>query len=533
VFDNGLAHGFNPKLHGRFIYPTLSNGRRLGLLIVRERGDSLQYIEQDVVVRAEGHTAFHRTGENAMVRAEARPRDWMARGRGGRVLMAALSCHALAMGFCAARGDTIVLRGGGQVQGKVVPDPEHNDRVQVWLLQGRKPLSFEKSRIVEVIKSPSPLDEYVTRRAKVPETAQGQYELGVWCEQNKLMDLARLHFEAALEFDKSLESAHRKLGHVFHAGHWLSRDELSKVQGLVKHKGRWISKEEKAKLEEEEESTAAQGNWLRQIKLLRKSILGGSADRRREAEAQLMAIRDPDAVVPLVRVFGGDDKPLRILMIQVISMIQGPVGTAALVKQVLAESDPDVRAVVSDHLKMREDPSAVPRLVRALSSSDVKVINRAAWMLGNLGAVEAVPKLITVLTTTETHVVIVTPDQQNPGPMFGTISGPGMPVAPLRVTNGGAALLTSPVVGQGVAAYGAMAFPWYQLPANLGINVGGQIDQRPDAKLATFTFHNVEVLGALEKLTGQNFEYHFEAWRNWVSRSFNPNPKPKRRVPQP
>jgi hypothetical protein len=442
------------------------------------------------------------------------------------------ACLVLAVSQSLARADTIVLRGGGQLQGKVVPDPEHKDRVLIWLLQGRKPLSFQKAQVLDVIRNASALDEYVTRRAKAPETAQAQYDLGAWCEQNKLSDLGRLHYETAIACDKSFEPAHRKLGHVFHDGYWLTRDQLSTVQGMVKYKGRVVSMEEKARLQEQEETSAAQGNWLRQIKLLRKAILGGSPDRRREAEAQLMAIRDPAAVVPLVRVFGGDDRGLRILMVQVISMIPGRQATTALVKQVLAELDSEVRLVISDHLKQRDDAAAIPMLNRALSSSDFRVINRAAWMLGNLGAVAAVPKLITVLTTTETHIVIAPPDQPNPGPIFGTLGGPGMPVAPLRVTNSSVALLTSPVVGPGVAAYGAIALPWYALPPNV-LETGAQIDQRPDARLATFTFQNVEVLAALEKLTGQNFSYDFQAWRQWVSREFNPNPKPVRRVPQP
>ena len=72
----------------------------------------------------------------------------------------------------------IVLRGGGQVTGKVLPDPENKDRVQVWLLQGRKPLSFLKSQIVEVTPKASPLDAYFEKVKKVAATAQAQYDLG-------------------------------------------------------------------------------------------------------------------------------------------------------------------------------------------------------------------------------------------------------------------------------------------------------------------------------------------------------------------
>jgi hypothetical protein len=49
----------------------------------------------------------------------------------------------------------------------------------------------------------------------------------------------------------------------------------------------------------------------------------------------------------------------------------------------------------------------------------------------------------------------------------------------------------------------------------------------------TFTSRNVEVLAALQRLTGQDFEYDVARWRAWVARSFNPRPAPARRVPQP
>ena len=99
------------------------------------------------------------------------------------------------------------------------------------------------------------------------------------------------------------------------------------------------------------------------------------------------------------------------------------------------------------------------------------------------------------------------------------------------------ATLPPPAVGPGVAAYGIGAVPWYQLSPGLanatGLNVGMPIPQMPEPKVATFTYRNVEVLSALQKLTGKDFDYDVNAWRQWVAQSFNPNPKPARNVPQP
>jgi hypothetical protein len=77
--------------------------------------------------------------------------------------------------------------------------------------------------------------------------------------------------------------------------------------------------------------------------------------------------------------------------------------------------------------------------------------------------------------------------------------------------------------------------PWYASPP--GYIPGGMaaLPSKPqqDAHVETITYRNVEVLNALQKLTGQDFGYDIDAWRRWITRSFNPHPNPSRRVPQP
>jgi hypothetical protein len=464
-----------------------------------------------------------------MIAASARRRCFAATAKSGLVSALLTGFFSLVMEPFAAHADEIVLRGGGQVQGKVQPDPQNKDRVQVWLVQGRKPLSFNKAQILEVIPKASPLDEYFERAKKAQETVQSQFDLGTWCEQNKLPDLARLHFEAALLADKSFEPAHRKLGHVYHDGYWLSRDDLSAIQGLVKYKGKWISTEERAKRQAEEESTATQASWVRRIKILRQSIVNGPEDRRREAETQLMAIRDSQAVSPLLRVLGNDEPPMRILLAQILASIPGKEATAGLVKQILAEPTADVRPVIFEKLKDRDDPNVVPQLVRALTSPDIQVINRAAWTLGNLGAIEVVPKLIPALLTNEQRVVMVARDGSN----VPAIGAPGVPMVPLHYNNNDIAVQTPPVISQGAVAYGVISAPIYAFPYGVGFNPGAQINNSPEPRLMTFTFRNVEVLAALQKMTGQDFGYDIQSWRNWVSHDFHPAPATARKVVQP
>ena len=82
--------------------------------------------------------------------------------------------------------------------------------------------------------------------------------------------------------------------------------------------------------------------------------------------------------------------------------------------------------------------------------------------------------------------------------------------------------MTPPAVSQGAVAFGATVVPFYQLPGSVG-TPGTQIPQ-PEPRVVPFTYRNVEVLAALQKLTGEDFGYDIPSWRNWISRKFNPIP---------
>ena len=56
--------------------------------------------------------------------------------------------------------------GGGEIQGKVITDPKKPDTVQVLLMKGRNPLTFQKKQILQVIPKASPLDTYLVKRKK-------------------------------------------------------------------------------------------------------------------------------------------------------------------------------------------------------------------------------------------------------------------------------------------------------------------------------------------------------------------------------
>ena len=132
----------------------------------------------------------------------------------------------------------------------------------------------------------------------------------------------------------------------------------------MKYKGRWVSAEERAQREADDKLLAVKNEWVQRIKMLRQSILSSSTDRRREAESQLMAIREAEAVGALLRVLGNDEAPMRILLSQVLSVIPEEQATLGLVKQILAEPNPSVRPIIFEKLKERDRSTVVRSLTR-------------------------------------------------------------------------------------------------------------------------------------------------------------------------
>jgi len=162
------------------------------------------------------------------------------------------------------------------------------------------------------------------------------------------------------------------------------------------------------------------------------------------------------------------------------------------------------------------------------------VVNRAAWTLGNLGAVTSVPQLVGVLVTSEERIVLVSPDGEGANPSGNLGPGPAL----MGMNRSSLAYMTPPAMAPGAIAFGAVAVPYYNSSQLAGGSVGipgvAAIPSRgPELRAVTVSYQNAEVLGALTKLTGEDFGYDEAAWRRWIKASFNPNPKPVRKVPQP
>ena len=431
----------------------------------------------------------------------------------------------LGLGLGTARADRIELLGGAELRGVVVPGDDP-DEVQVQTETGSKPIRFAKHQVVRVVKEPSALDAYFARRDTIDDTAAAQYEFGLWCQKNKLNGLALNHYRRAVERDKSFAPAHKKLGHVQHNGRWMTYDERREANGLVKIKGRWVSQDARDRLEEDAKLRADQASWLRRLKIHYRNLNEGTADERQNAEDRLQEIRDPAAVVPLVRLLGRDTPAMRAKLAHILGGIPGPEARRALVNFVLDEPDALVRGEAIAELVRRKEVETPAEFQASLSGADPARVGRAALGLAGLKVKSAIPKLIARLVTYQKHTVLV------PGGVVaapGGGGGGGMAsfgiVQPIPV-------LTGPVVGPGAVVFGSSSVPFLS-GASIGSGGGGLVEAPPVRRTVVNPIPNPEVLEALESLTGRNFGYDLPAWRAWLRTAFRLEAAPVRHVPEP
>ncbi len=186
------------------------------------------------------------------------------------------------------------------------------------------------------------LEEYSNRRAKTPATADGQWDLALWCEKADLKDEARAHFAATVRIDPSREAAWKRLGCKKVGDQWLSAAEVTQRK------------------EEWDAQRAADRRWKATLTSLKDRLRQPS--RRAQAESDLAAVTDPRSVPSILRVFGATSRAVQLLGQEV----DGPMASHALAMlAILAPTDP-VRRAASETLGRRDPREFVSTLVAAI-----------------------------------------------------------------------------------------------------------------------------------------------------------------------
>ena len=180
------------------------------------------------------------------------------------------------------------------------------------------------------------LAAYNARRDKTPNTADAQWKLALWCEENGLKDEAAAHLTTVVRLDPSREAAWKRLGYA------------------RQRNGRWMTPEQVMREKADRDAfQKADILWKTRIEQWR-AALAHPAERDAAARA-LEGIADPLAVPAIWRVFVTGKKPDQARAVAMLGRIDGPMASQALAVLAVRGNSPEVRRAAKETL-VRRDP---------------------------------------------------------------------------------------------------------------------------------------------------------------------------------
>jgi hypothetical protein len=191
------------------------------------------------------------------------------------------------------------------------------------------------------------LAEYEGKRQATPDTADAQWQLALWCEQNGLKAEAMAHLTAVTQIDPKRADAWHKLGCEF-------------------SNGRWINKEQ-AEAERAEDQAQWKAAMYWEPRLMRwKNDLKYAGPERDEAMAALNAVTDPRAVPSIHKVLATGNRTEQEIAALMFSRIQCAASSHALVGLSLYKLWPDGRTFAIRELKRRDPREFMDEMIGLL-----------------------------------------------------------------------------------------------------------------------------------------------------------------------
>lgn len=235
-------------------------------------------------------------------------------------------------------------------------------------------------------------------------------------------------------------------------------------------------------------------NWFVRIRAIRSGRLDGPGRSEgsaffKKGREQILAIQDPLAIPALAGVLSGGSTATRRLLVEVLEQFPDDEATLNLLIVGLYDPAPAVRRAAAVALIPRKEPRVVELLREGLNSEEEEVLRNAASALGVLRAKEAIEDLIPLLETKTVGPVSVQRDVYFEGACRRFCH-------PTRVMLGGRRLIHVPYF-VGVLEPGTVIGTYW------------------DTEIGTISVYRTEVQEALIAITGKNFGFDVNAWREW------------------
>jgi hypothetical protein len=191
------------------------------------------------------------------------------------------------------------------------------------------------------------LAEYDAKRHQTPDTADGHWELALWCENKGLKAEAMAHLIAVTQFDPKRDEAWERLGCRLYQGRWLNSEQIA-------------AEEAEAAVQEE-----ADARWEPYLaKWWGEWNCGDS--RREAADRALAGMIDPRAVHAIRHVLCTDKPVDQEMAVQLLGQIDSPLSSQTLVDLVLDRRSASVVDAAVLRLKGRNRRDFMDGLIGSL-----------------------------------------------------------------------------------------------------------------------------------------------------------------------
>jgi hypothetical protein len=367
--------------------------------------------------------------------------------------------------------DKFLVKNGGKIEGEHINNKEIPHKTHKIKRPDGIEIEIDSDAIARKIPDNpiSPTTEYLTFAPILEDNIDNHLKIAEWCRRNNLPELNKLHLNQILEKDPDNETARRLLGYTKNAnGIWTTHEQRLLDAGLLRTPKGWMTQQQIEVDKILERRKNAKNYWQKEI----KSILNGLPDAH--SRKTLLSITDPDAATTIATALAKERNPdIRILLVRTLSNI----GTSATIQEIArwainqTETITSVKRTCFDELRKHKEshPIIIGLYATQLKPQNgVYAINAAANAIAELDGKNAIPQLIDVLITTQTETRLIKP-------------------------NGG------------VFDSNSTSLQWGQ----------------PKEVKITREVKNVEVLKALCALTGVNFGFDKNAWKNWIIQSRN------------
>ena len=380
--------------------------------------------------------------------------------------------------------DVFTIKDGGRIEGKIL-----NPGETVAQIQTASGVVFAvDSKLIEETKTKQENRLYYSQTVPLEsDTVENHIRIALWCTENRLGDLAQIHWDRVLELDPDNLEIRKKLGYFKDktTGEWTTTEQQMAARGLVKSGAHYLLPQEIKIKEIVQTQQNAEQEWKKSINRM-SSSLGNSAARN-----ALQKIDDPAATKPLLDALKKEKNAAnRILYIRALSNIGTSVAIREIAGIYMGENNEGVRGACLDEIKKHPDliPTAgqvfggylTSRNADRTSRIDPGTINSAAYAIGIIGDRNQIGNLVGALVTQHKETITEGGTNRYDTAFSRTGSGSGL---------------------------------------SMGTKTTVVINDS----------QNESVLESLKVLTRVNFRYNVDAWREWMQQKQKPVPFKLRR----